>query len=85
MEAKGLFEAVDFATEQAPTLVVRGISDYADPGKEKTDRKTGGVYRRASTRAAALFVAGLIDRRMQYPDESQPTTEPLRLSDRTDT
>jgi nucleoside phosphorylase len=66
MEAKGLFDAVRLARDNAGTLIVRGISDQAGPDKEVVDDATGGAYRRASVRAATRFVAALIERELKF-------------------
>jgi nucleoside phosphorylase len=75
MEAKGLFDAVRLAGQTSATLIVRGISDQAGPDKEGVDDATGGAFRRASVRAATIFVAHLIRRELRHstPDNgSQP-------------
>jgi nucleoside phosphorylase len=80
MEAKGLFDAIVLATEATAALMVRGVSDYAGGDKEATELRTGGAFRRAAVRSAALFLADLIDRRMRDADSSERTSDPLRLT-----
>jgi hypothetical protein len=84
MEAKGLFDAVRLAGHMSATLIVRGISDQAGPDKELVDGATGGAFRRASVRAAARFVAQLIQRELRHSaagnrsQEIELNTSPVR-------
>jgi len=65
MEAMGMFDALR-SLENAPVaLVVRGISDYADPNKELQDQASGGNFRRSAMRSATQFVFDLVDRRLR--------------------
>lgn len=79
MEAKGLFNAVRLATNQPATLIVRGISDRADPDKGSIDDKTKGAFRASSVRSAALYLAAIIDRRLRL-DHWNNRAQPLDLN-----
>lgn len=58
MEAKGHFEAVHSSGVKADTIMVRGISDYADAKKSKLEKKSKDAWRRyAASNTARLFKA----------------------------
>lgn len=64
MEAMGLFDALRPLRSAPLALVVRGISDYADPDKELQDEASGGNFRRSAMRSATQFVLDLVGRRL---------------------
>jgi hypothetical protein len=64
MEAIGLFDALRPIKGAPVALIVRGISDYADPDKELQDEASGGNFRRSGMRSATQFVLDLVDRRI---------------------
>jgi len=45
MEAAGMMLAAHQQSNQTSTLVLRGISDFGDSRKSKTDKKSGGAFR----------------------------------------
>jgi hypothetical protein len=65
MEAMGLFDALRPLKGAPVALVIRGISDYADPNKELQDEASGGNFRRSSMRSATQFMLDLVDRRLK--------------------
>jgi nucleoside phosphorylase len=65
MEAMGIFDALRPLKDAPIALVVRGISDYADPDKELQDEASGGNFRRSAMRSATQLVLDLVDRRLR--------------------
>ena len=65
MEAMGLLDALRPIEHPPRALLIRGISDYADPDKAHQDKSTGGKFRRAAMRSATQFMFDLVDRRLR--------------------
>jgi nucleoside phosphorylase len=59
MEAAGVLLAVG-RTDGVNSLVIRGISDFADSGKANLDDMDGGIFRKCATYAAANYLAHLL-------------------------
>jgi nucleoside phosphorylase len=79
MESKALFDSVRTHKKATNALIVRGISDFADRDKSQSDQQTKGVYRHKSARAAALFIAHLIERRFRFDNSTGECARAARL------
>lgn len=60
MEAAGMMLAAHHQGEPTPTLVLRGISDFGDARKAKTDRASGGAFRYLAMAHATLLLWALM-------------------------
>lgn len=72
MEAAGMMLAAHHRSEPMPTLVLRGISDYGDSRKAKTDKKSGGAFRSQAMVNATELLWSLMRRGLlpRHPDGS---------------
>ncbi|MFC1715466.1 tetratricopeptide repeat protein [Candidatus Poribacteria bacterium] len=61
MEAAGLMAAVYRKADPARTLLLRGISDYADERKDELDKFKDGAFRRYAMRNAIHFLWSLLN------------------------
>ncbi|MFY0531687.1 hypothetical protein [Nannocystis pusilla] len=64
MEAAGMMLAAHQRSDPTSTLVLRGISDFGDERKAKTDRKSGGVYRHLAMFNATRLLWAMLERGM---------------------
>lgn len=63
MEAKGFCEAMDRVEHKPRTLIVRGISDYADELKASLEAGSKDRWRRLAGQNAARFVLAFVENR----------------------
>lgn len=77
MESKGLFEAVARFDQAPRTLVVRGISDYADRHKSRAEKKFKDGWRRFAVQNATRLVMMLIQERPSLNRNYQPQPAPV--------
>ncbi|MBD3211383.1 MAG: hypothetical protein GF311_02155 [Candidatus Lokiarchaeota archaeon] len=60
MEAAGALRAASELSTNVPTLIIRGISDFADDRKKEFDNIQKGIFRELAARNASLFFLTII-------------------------
>lgn len=70
MEMDGVFDAVWGSSTKAEVLMIRGISDFADPEKQRHDAEGDGAWRKWAAGNAARLLSALLSRRSVQQIES---------------
>ncbi|MEX6689698.1 hypothetical protein QTN47_19490 [Danxiaibacter flavus] len=74
MEARGLFVAMRQSGHRNDSLMIRGISDYADENKSKLEKESKDMWRKFASQNAARFLKAML-----YDKPFQPVSPDYKL------